>query len=633
MIRNSRLFTCILTSGMIFSFSSIGSPVTWGESVKIMEVSSTGSVPENTGEKDSGSTSEDSVESTAENIPENISEEMPQETVLPTAILREIRILPTEITEEENARSHVQILRSYKPGVLLESPHFLVEADENWSRNAQGLTQVIQKMEAVRHEAEMTAALWRNTASIRNEMQNSKISLTPEFSGEKLRLRVLTPGTHPAADIEISRSERFENLNPNSEKVCFFEKTEDNNVLLTMEIPSVQALEKAEVQTNLREEIFQTVLYDGREDSVFPLWLQTGLTAVFSGERFSGKIPTPIRISQLQAASENGSPLDFQFQSASELWLCYFLSGNDSRQFFPFFSELNRLYKQGIFALKTASPEEIQRLFSRQMEDFVRHGEQTPSNPMIPITAWVNAPELQEPAVFWTPSVPVLNAEVRENQPFSVAQLPSEWKNVIQEMAVILKITAIYQTQNTSREALVSGMKIVEFGKMKEFRALKKSDSYVKTEINNEEKEGKTVSDADEETENSKYEMSTKMNEVTEENSESESDAVTSEDIQRLEDVFQWVSDSRSDFQTLYPDGSLLSSRWNSERLTFLFHPKDRAYLLQEYEGKNVLSATFQDGSAIHVILEPAKDGSRPSVRVLGYEFPEKTEFSEENKE
>lgn len=665
--------------------AKVGIPVKDGTSTK-----EEGSVKDGTSTKEDVSAKE-GVSAKEEDSAEESASDEPLISVEVTDLSAEnpvpLRILPREITESEQERFHASISRSRTPGFVLESPHFQVETDAKWGRNTQELVQIVQKLESVLHEAELTASLWRkplphsvgdsaagNSASGVSDVgvsASSKVALSASSSGQKMRLCVVTPGTEAASkstfhrsytrtapemrsysDATLQRAAQYAKYNQiyvqestvvgNSQTSeepagpCRFEVFDEGPVF-TLEIASSRDFETKDFQSEIRREAFRTILYDGQESVTFPVWLQEGLLDAFAGEipltiqntQIAQFSQNTIPLSRLQSLTEGGST-DSHFRDASRLWLAYFLTGNQSRQFFPFFTQLNQIHERGLKALETQNFEEVQRSATFALETFVRHGEQNLQNPWIPMAEWAKTPDVQKPRVLWQSAAIDLRWDFVDENSAKTFDLPAEWKNVLQEMALILEMANEFQNRrweagvtsfpsNYSQTTLPDGMKIVEFSAPKTFGEPKRTEN---TPFKTVPEGSETVPEGSKPAQEGS-ETAADASETAKNEDETE---VTPEDIQKLEDVFQWASNSSNSVQYWTSDGSLLSSCWDSNRILQLFHPAGRAYLLQEYNGSNLLSATFSDGSVLHVRWDPSSEGKRPAVWILGGESPEKKE-------
>jgi hypothetical protein len=111
---------------------------------------------------------------------------------------------------------------------------------------------------------------------------------------------------------------------------------------------------------------------------------------------------------------------------------------------------------------------------------------------------------------------------------------------------------------------------------------------------------------------------------AAQESAQEDSQTATAEEMQKLDWVFEWLKKNPQNAISLNADGSLFFENFTPGRLQKIFHPQDRTYLLQEYGGNLVLSATFQDDYVLHVIMEksPETNGA-PEIRILGIEKPE----------
>lgn len=575
---------------------------------------------------------------------ENAQAASVSETELPSASRLCGKILPDEVMKAAVEDFSPEIRRSYEPGCVLESVHFWVEADSFWKRNAPELAASVQSLERICREAELTAALWRSPIPNAGQSGTSPQSAASflaaayDFSGKRIRLRVAVPTTDGSGSETHSRSKPDRALGPNSSSAgltgsCRFEIFEEGP-MLTLELSDFSLLQESEWNQQIRRAVFRSVLHDGNESLLFPVWLQDGLEMVFAGIPSPSEKDLPLVsfLPQLPVHSQefqamNAALQDSALQDSAALWVRYFLTSDDARNFFPFWNALGQAYRdaneewtqtQNAGAEKPFSPPASSRWsgtssrnqgtqsdseldfsdeIQSRLEFFARKLESQTQNETF--AGWRKAPDSGQVRVFWRPEAEVLNAPVRENQPVPTLVLPDSRKKQLLEMAQVLKIANQYQTVSSSNSGTEThGIRIYEFENPRKFHQISAASEVT----------------APDETETADAE--TADAEMT--------DAVTADDLQRLEDVYAWFARGSNPRQTLGVDGTILSAALAPRQVETLFHPKDRAYLLQDYGGNPVLSATFEDGSVLHAILEKNGNASRvPKVRVLGVETPD----------
>ncbi|MBR0191178.1 MAG: hypothetical protein IJQ31_03835 [Thermoguttaceae bacterium] len=498
-------------------------------------------------------------------------------------------ILPDEVLARKMPEFHHQIQRSYEPGCTLESTHFLIEADPYWKDHAPQLMKIAQLAEETRCESELVASLWRkplftsstprnlNAAMVPSrDLKSGKNALKPEFSGERIRLRIVSP-----------KNSSFQTGS------CHLAQTDDG-VILTITAENFQELDRLGLRRSLRRETFYSTLRDGQEDRIFPQWLQNGLADVFAGQEAAPSRRTGNLIFCLSRVSSE--PEDAHGQTAVSL-VRYCLTSNDGKAFFPFWDQLAKMYSSGRESLRelggnrllSALEEKVRKNQMNSQEILRRFFNEIESDPRNEsFVNWQNSLTSVSGGtpvrVFWFPEAQIVNGETQE-LPLPRLDLDESWKVVFLEMAQILKFTSL-SPQGTSSVNQSHGVKIQEFG------------------------------------ENRTQDYSPSDQESPEENSRT----VTAEDLQKLESVFDWLIKNPQSALSLNADGSVFSEYFNPGQLNKLFHPQDRTYLLQEYDGNLVLSATFQDDYVLHVIMEKSPQASGvPEIRILGIEKPEKT--------
>lgn len=101
-----------------------------------------------------------------------------------------------------------------------------------------------------------------------------------------------------------------------------------------------------------------------------------------------------------------------------------------------------------------------------------------------------------------------------------------------------------------------------------------------------------------------------------------EQSRIEDSDLAPLMRVYEWfIQNGNTQHTTLGPHGEILLSSKSEKQIKKLFYPRNRGYLLQEYDGKPVLTATLSTGEVFHVILElDSEEPSRYIVRVLAQE-------------
>lgn len=584
-------------------------------------------------------------------------------------------ILPPEILKAETEKFSPDIRRSYSSGIALESFHFEVEAAGRWERNALQLAQVLKQIEEIRYEADLTASLWRQpffTADMRSgrmllSPNKEQIPYRTSAPAKRMRLRICDS----AVGMESSRS---------SMKPCRLENRR-GEVCLTITLSSIHDFQSEEFLRDAREVLFRSALHDGKENLIFPIWLQEGLTSVFAGGfgQESESFRKALSLSELTEISENAVKSndstgygavrntetlsarrlleeDVLFKNSSALWVRYFLGANSGKTFFSFWGSLNRICsfaeremelrereneskawssEQLLFQLspqiqresgdwlrllKKASESRVEGVYSGSGTLAVQaFGGERPQN----FAEWLQKPNSGEIPVWDSAEALVLNASVSENQPLPVQKLTEKQKEAFGDMALLLQIVNAYRKANSENgfslgKKTEEGVLIQEFGKSRELRRFSTIASHENLEENTQEN---VSPDSDSEGEKTA----------------DDSQKVTAEELQRLEDVYAWFVSGESMVESLFFDfnGYPVSPVLRDAELEKLFHPKDRAFLLQEYEGNPVLSATFTDGSVLHVILDENEgkksDSERlaPGIRIFGMEAPETEANSE----
>lgn len=508
-------------------------------------------------------------------------------------------ILPEEVLAREMPKFHSQIQQSDKPGFILESTHFLIEADPYWAQRTPQLVKIVQLAEETRCESELVASLWRNpvfTSSNPRDWNAPMVPsrslssganvLKPEFSGNRLRLRAVHPENSPSRVTSCQ-------LTP-----------EENELVLVIAAENIQEFDRLGLRRRLRREIFYTTLCDGLESQIFPRWLQNGLADVFSGQE-----ATPFRrdgklLSLLSVLAQ--SPEDSHGQTAVSL-VRYCLTSNDGKAFFPFWEQLARMYRKGGSALQelgencllSALEEKIrenQRFSQEIMANFFKELESNRLNETF--TNWQNSLTSvsggDSVRVFWFPEAQLLNEETADHQ-LPRLGMDESWKEVFLEMVQVLKLTDL-------------GLGSPSF------------QSFLKAQAEAVAREQTQGAKIQEFSENQTLDSILASREAPQE------DPLTSEAVeqQKLEWVFEWLKKNPQSAISLNGDGSIFFESFSPGRLQKIFHPQDRTYLLQEYGGNLVLSATFLDDYVLHVIMEksPQTPGV-PEIRILGIEKPE----------
>lgn len=506
-------------------------------------------------------------------------------------------ILSEETLAREMPKFHSQIQQSDKPGFSLESTHFLIETDPYWADRMPQLVKIVQLAEEIRCESELVASLWRNpifTSSNPRDLNAPMVPsrslnsgtnvLTPEFSGRRLRMRVVHPENSP---FHVTSCQ----LTP-----------VENELVLMISAENIQEFDRLGLRRRLRREVFYTTLCDGQESRIFPRWLQNGLADVFSGQEATPSIRDENLLSRFSVLAK--SPEDSHGQTAVAL-VRYCLTSNDGKVFFPFWDQLARIYRKGGESLQglgehcllSVLEEKIQEnhLFSQEvLGAFFRALEANRQNESF--TNWqkslTSVSGGDSVRVFWLPEAQVLNEETTEPQ-LPRLGLDESWKEVFLEMVQVLKLTYLsqrspnYQSfQNTQTEIFsrekTHGVKVQEF--------------------------------REDQTRSSEPGVGKQADPQT----------ATAEDLQKLERVFEWLRKNPQNAISLNEDGSIFFENFTPGRLQKIFHPQDRTYLIQEYGGNLALSATFRDDYVLHVILEktPQSPGV-PEIRILGIEKPE----------
>ncbi|MCR5162398.1 MAG: hypothetical protein K6C40_00105 [Thermoguttaceae bacterium] len=508
-------------------------------------------------------------------------------------------ILPEDVLVREMPKFHSQIQQTSKPGFILESTHFLIEADPYWTARTAQLVKIVQLAEETRCESELVASLWRNpvfTSSnprdlnapmVPSQSLNSGVNvLRPEFSGTRIRLRVVHPENSPFHVTSCQLTQ------------------EENQQFLLISAEKIQDFDRLGLRRRMRREIFYTMLCDGQENRIFPVWLQNGLADVFSGQEATPSRREENLLSRLSVLAQ--SPEDSHGQTAVSL-VRYCLTSNDGKAFFPFWEQLARIYQNGGTSLQglgqhcllSALEEKIrenQRFSQGVMGNFFRELESNRRNESF--TNWqkslTSVSGGDSVRVFWFPEAQVLNVETTEPQ-LPRLGLDESWKEAFLEMVQVLKMTDLgrnspnflsflkTQTETASR-VQTHGVKIQEF--------------------------------RENETPNSGL--------AAQESAQEDSKTATAEELQKLDWVFEWLKKDPQNAISLNADGSLFFENFTPGRLQKIFHPQDRTYLLQEYGGNLVLSATFQDDYVLHVIMEKSPETTGAAeIRILGIEKPE----------
>lgn len=508
-------------------------------------------------------------------------------------------ILPEEVLVREIPKFHSQIQQTSKPGFILESTHFLIEADPYWAAKMAQLVKIVQLAEETRCESELVASLWRNpifTSSNPRDLNAPMVPsqslksganvLRPEFSGRRIRLRVVHPENSP---FHVTSCQ----LTP-----------EDNQQFLLISAENIQEFDRLGLRRRMRREIFYTTLCDGQENRIFPRWLQNGLADVFSGQEATPSSREENLLFRLSALAQ--SPEDSHGQTAVSL-VRYCLTSNDGKVFFPFWEQLARMYQNGGTSLQGLGEHcllsvleekvgENQRFSQEVMRNFFRELESNRRNESF--TNWqkslTSVSGGDSVRVFWFPEAQILNVETTNPQ-LPRLGLDESWKEAFLEMVQVLKMTDLGRNSPNFLSFLKTQTETASRGqthgaKIQEFRENETPDPAL----------------------------------AAQESAQEDSQTATAEEMQKLDWVFEWLKKNPQNAISLNADGSLFFENFTPGRLQKIFHPQDRTYLLQEYGGNLVLSATFQDDYVLHVIMEksPETNGA-PEIRILGIEKPE----------
>ncbi|MDO4551788.1 MAG: hypothetical protein Q4C96_11125 [Planctomycetia bacterium] len=102
------------------------------------------------------------------------------------------------------------------------------------------------------------------------------------------------------------------------------------------------------------------------------------------------------------------------------------------------------------------------------------------------------------------------------------------------------------------------------------------------------------------------------------------------ENTERLENVYKKIIQKQNiPFSTFDINGTLLLSGRDTLRFQQLFYPSERKYLIQDFDGERVLTATMKNGSVLHTAFKkPTAHNARPEIYILGYEEPKTTPHS-----
>jgi len=592
-------------------------------------------------------------------------------------------ILPPKILEAGKEKFSPNIQKSFTPGIAFESLHFEVEPDFQWGQNTIQLSQVLKKVEEIRHEADLTASLWRQpffvaklgTGGISLTLNKEQVPYQTLIPAKRMRLRVVSPLPEAISAYSTPSPCRLEYVR--------------GEICLTIAISSIQDFQEEKFLRNVREVLFRSALHEGKEDRIFPVWVQAGLSSVFAGgmdceNEFS---KNPLLLSDLTEISRRASELnrsdfrngderktgmgqdsrlleeDLLFKGSSALWVRYFLGANSGKTFFSFWGILNQICSftekefehreqwEGEKQTRNLSFEKSISVITPQIQretwEWMRSLEnlaESRNDRAYPLSGgmailnysdsvpqsfreWCRDPNSEEILVREVSEVPVLNAVVFGNQPLPCQPLSEDQREAFSEMALLLQIVGTYRKENSGnfqrQGKTEDGILIQEVGKPKELRKFSAIAS------GRAEENPSSVSISESSQKNAAEDLEKK--------NEEDPRKVTAEDLQRLEDVYDWFKSGDLMNRKLFFDfdGYPVSPILRHAEAEKLFHPQNKALLLQEYEGNPVLSATFTDGSVLHVILEEAKEKeddsekSESEIRIFGMEVPENSEETE----
>lgn len=518
-----------------------------------------------------------------------------------------IHLISPEVAQQ--VRESAQ--KSFRPvttrtvdGWKIDTPHFTVFAAEN-TQNAQNAALSLETLWA---EAATVADMWRDPAVAKLNSQERENPPKNDNSAEIQKIPV-----HFAA-LGLPGEK-------NARNSCLF--SEDGGAFRLDITPSQIRDQETHTQA-MRQAVFQAVLATGGERDYFPLWIQTGMAAVFSGQ------PLPASVDKWQALPAPGSAtalvdalqesrLEVEaFQQTAHLWTRYYLTAGDAAHAAEFMNLLSTIHQTqapiferirqrtlaGEIGQPAAARAQAQTEIAGSVRNFMMQAS-TKKGTETPLPAeWLREPGEGVPEVIWPTQVNVLTADP-EAEPETVT-LPEALKPFYPEMAMILKLANRVRGEISRQEqnfAPESAAKVVGASPGEEafsptiFR-------YGQSET----PDGMRV-----------YEHETEAAQAAAEKAPRK---IPEKDAKRLTRVYETVTAGQNAISaTLDVDGTLLFPTRDGQRLEKLFHPRGRAYLMQYYEENLVLSVTLKSGDVFHVVLrEPAERAGRPTVEVLGYQ-------------
>lgn len=508
---------------------------------------------------------------------------------------------------QESARNSIrpEITRTVD-GWKIETPHFTVFTAEN-TQNAQIAA---SNLEALWAEAATVAAMWRDPAAAKLNRAKNEKAANPAFRQENPKIPVHF-ATLPLPDEKIARNS------------CLF--SEDGGAFRLDITPSL--IRNPEVHTQaVRHAVFQAVLAVGGERDYFPLWIQTGMAAVFSGQ------PLPASVDKWQALPAPGSATTLvdalretrleaeTFQQAAHLWARYYLTANDAAHAAEFLNLLNAIHEThapiferirqqdlaGAIHSPAAARHQAQAEIAGRVRNFMNQiSAQQNSGTLLP-AQWLREPGVGVPEVIWPDRVNILTTDP-DAEP-EMAPLPEAFKPIYPEMALILKL---------------AGQVRGEISRLEKNTAAEIAPQVAETLAAEPEAEfSPTVFRYDPSDTPTGMRVYEHQIETPRETSGETPGKIPEKDAKRLARVYEAITAGPAAISaTLDTDGTILFPLRDGQRLRELFHPRDRAYLVQYYEGDLVLSVTLKNGDVFHAVLrEPVEKAGRQTVEILGYQ-------------
>ncbi len=529
-----------------------------------------------------------------------------------------IRLVAPEVVKEETARA----LKTFSPqntptqrGRKISTPHFTLYTD----MTAEDGARIATELEALWVEASLVAEMWRRPADAKIIPADHREGNRGASGGVSSFRENVFPENQK---IPVYFTPPLMGGNQKSQNSCRF--SADSGVARLDISPSLLATPVAHGPA-LRQAVFQSVLMAGGEHHYFPQWIQTGLASIFSGQPLPASVDTWQTlsapgggVSMVDALRESRLDMD-AFSFTAHLWTRYYLTADDGGNAPDFLKLLNTIYaaqspifetvRQKALAGEMLVSVELQNRSRAEVADSVRgfmNGVSAKDREgMFSQKEWLKDPHVGTVEVVWPRNVDILG-NVPDAAPQEVP-LPEAFKSIYGEMGVILKLAAKARAEVARQEMSPDTRAQMQPRVQADGGADEPFSPAIFRYAEGASPGGMRIHDNDK--------MAAGKGKTSK---------IPENDRRRLERVYETIISGKDAIScTLDADGTLLFPSRDEKRLKELFHPQDRAYLLQYYDGDLVLSVTMKSGDVFHVVLQEAEQkGGHATVEILGYQPP-----------